>query len=102
MEFLVNIKLNWSKDMDPDHIEKVTVEERAHAAELAAKGHLVRMWRVPCRFENWGIWQAQDATELHEIIAHMPAHPWMYDIVVLPLAKHPVDPSSPPTITRKN
>ena len=96
MEFLVNIKLRWSDDMDPALKEKVTRDERAHAAELAKQGHLVRMWRVPGRFENWGIWQAADSAELHEIIISLPANPWMHDIVVLPLARHPVDPVSPP------
>lgn len=92
MEFLVNIKLRWSDNMDPELRDRIIVEERAHAAELIKQGHLVRMWRVPCRFENYGIWNAQDATELHNIITSMPANPWMYDINVTPLARHPVDP----------
>ena len=92
MEFLVHIKLKWSDNMDPALIAKVTKEERAHAAELIKEGHLVRMWRVPCRFENWGLWRAKDATELHEIITGLPANPWMHDIDVVPLARHAVDP----------
>ena len=92
MEFLVNIKLKWSDDMDPELKERVSKAERAHAAELIKQGKLIRMWRVPCRFENWGLWAARDATELHEIITGLPAYPWMYDIDVRPLAKHPVDP----------
>lgn len=92
MEFLVNIKLRWPDDMTPKHKEKITREERLHAAQLVDRGHLVRMWRVPGRFENWGVWRAADATELHEIILGLPANPWMHDIVVLPLARHPVDP----------
>ncbi|MGO4705933.1 muconolactone Delta-isomerase [Microvirga sp. 2MCAF38] len=93
MEFLVNIKLRWSENMDPDLKERVVKEERAHAADLIKQGHLVRMWRVPCRFENWGIWRAKDATELHDIITGLPANPWMHDIVVHPLARHAVDPT---------
>jgi muconolactone D-isomerase len=92
LEFLVNIKLRWSDDMDPDLKERVIREERAHAAELIKDGHLVRMWRVPCRFENWGLWRAKDATELHNIITGLPANAWMHDIDVRPLASHPVDP----------
>lgn len=92
MEFLVHIKLRWSDDMDPELKDRVIRDERAHAAELIKEGHLIRMWRVPCRFENWGLWRADDATQLHEIITSLPANPWMYDINVLPLAKHPVDP----------
>lgn len=92
MEFLVNIKLRWSDNMDPELKERIIREERAHAAELAKEGHLVRMWRTPGRFENWGLWRAADPTELHEIITGLPANPWMYDIDVRSLAKHPVDP----------
>lgn len=95
MEFLVNIKLRWSEGMDPAFRDKIVKEERAHAAELVKKGHLVRMWRVPCRFENWGLWRARDATQLHEIITGLPAYPYMYDIDVRAMAKHPVDPSPP-------
>lgn len=92
MEFLVNITLRWSDGMSDEMKERVSREERAHAAELIAKGHLVRMWRVPGRFENWGLWRAKDATELHEIISGLPAFPWMINVNVHPMAKHAVDP----------
>lgn len=94
MEFLVNIKLQWSENMDEALKQKVIADERKHAAELIKRGHLMRMWRVPCRFENWGLWRAKSATELHEIITGLPAYPWMKDVSVAPLAKHPVDPST--------
>lgn len=94
MEFLVNIKLQWSENLGVERIAQVTADERAHAAELIRQGHLVRMWRVPCRFENWGLWRADSATQLHQIISELPAFPWMRDVAVLPLAKHPVDPST--------
>ena len=97
MDFLVNITLRWSENMDAELRERIIVEERAHAAKLAEQGHLVRMWRVPCRFENWGVWRASDATELHEIITGLPAFPWMVNIDVHPLARHPVDPGSSET-----
>lgn len=93
MEFLVHIKLKWSDDMSAERIDQVVKDERQHAAALIEKGHLVRMWRVPCRFENWGLWRAGSATELHQIISGLPAFPYMHDVTVLPMAKHPVDPS---------
>lgn len=93
MEFLVNITLRWSENMDPDLKERIIKEERAHAGELAKQGHLVRMWRVPGRFQNWGLWRARNATELHEVISSLPAFPWMINVDVHPLAKHAVDPT---------
>jgi muconolactone D-isomerase len=92
MEFLINIKINWPEDMDPARKEKISQDERAHAKELAAKGHLVRMWRVTGRRENWGLWRAKNATEMHAIISSLPVWPWM-DVTVHALAKHPVDPN---------
>ena len=91
MEFLVNININWPEGMDPNFKSKISREEREHAADLAAKGHLVRMWRVPGRRENWGLWRAENATEMHDIIASLPVWPWM-SVVVHSLAAHPVDP----------
>ncbi|MFJ4768879.1 muconolactone Delta-isomerase [Streptomyces uncialis] len=92
MEFLVNIQISWPHGMDPEHKESVSEEERRRAAELAAAGHLVRMWRVPGRTENWGLWQAADPTELHTIISSLPVWPWM-TVTVHSLATHPVDPA---------
>lgn len=94
MEFLVRIKIQWPEDMDPGFKEKISREEREHAAELSARGHLVRMWRVPGRRENWGLWRASDATELHQVISGLPVWPWM-DVTVHPLGRHPVDPEDP-------
>jgi muconolactone D-isomerase len=45
------------------------------------------MWRIPGRRANVGIWQAADASELHESISSLPLFPWM-DVRVRPLADH--------------
>ncbi len=92
MEFLVNISFNWDDSVPEAERERLRVAERAHAAVLAEKGHLLRMWRVPGRRENWGLWKAADATEMHEILTSLPIWPWM-DIKLMPLASHPVDPA---------
>lgn len=91
MEFLVHIKISWPKGMDPTEKERVIMEERDYAASLADRGVLVRMWRIPGRQENYGIWNAADATQLHEIISSLPVFPYMA-VTVEPLAIHPVDP----------
>jgi muconolactone D-isomerase len=91
-EFLVNIKIDWPRDLSEETVETLSTDERNMAAALAEKGHLVRMWRVPGRRENWGLWRALDATELHAILSALPVWPYM-DLTVHPLAEHPVDPS---------
>ena len=37
-----------------------------------------------------GVWEAADATELHELISSLPLFPWI-DAEVTPLATHPLD-----------
>lgn len=91
-EFLVNIKIEWPRDLSQQTIEKLSTDERSMASNLAEKGHLVRMWRVPGRRENWGLWRAPDVTALHAILSALPVWPYM-DLTVHPLAEHPVDPS---------
>lgn len=92
-EYLVNIRIDIPLDTPSSRIEELVVTERAMAAELAQSGHLVRMWRVPGRRENWGLWRADSVTELHEILSALPVWPYM-DLDVHSLAEHPVDPAN--------
>lgn len=94
-EFLVNIRFidTYGRLSEQEEAELVAVE-RARAAELKAQGHLVRMWRVPGRDENWGLWRAENPTQLHSILTSLPYWPYM-DLEVHCLADHPVDPVRP-------
>lgn len=90
-EFLVNIKFVGPVGWSDAKVNALVVLERQRAAELVDEGILVRMWRVPGRDENWGLWRASDATHLHEVLTSLPFWPYM-DLQVHPMAKHPVDP----------
>lgn len=90
-EFLVNINIEWPNEMPSDRKQELTIEERRVAQSRTDEGHLVRMWRVPGRTENWGLWRAKDPTELHEILSGLPVWPYM-NLKVHSLAEHPVDP----------
>ncbi len=92
MEFLVEIEVRWPADADADHKAALIAAEAKRARELAEVGVLRRLWRVPGRWANLGIWEASDATELHDALASLPFYPWL-DIVVRPLARHPSDPA---------
>ncbi|GAB1363873.1 hypothetical protein MASR1M32_31090 [Rhodobacter sp.] len=94
MEFLVEITLRWPDGMDDAEKARIIAAERARAAELAASGHLLRIWRLPGRFANIGLWRAADATDLHERLTSLPAYPWMREVSVTPLARHPADPGT--------
>lgn len=91
MEFLVNIRIAWADSVSEPVRQRLRDEEVAMAAELGRRGTLVRMWRVPGRRENWGLWRAADATELHSILSQLPIFPYM-DIIVHSLGRHAVDP----------
>jgi muconolactone D-isomerase len=95
MEYLVHIEVRWPADGDPDQLARLTTAERDRAAELAAAGTIRRLWRVPGRRANWGVWEAADATALHAAIASLPLFPWL-SVDVHALAAHPSDPVRPP------
>jgi muconolactone D-isomerase len=94
VEFLVNIEVEWPADGDPQELARLTAAERERGAELVAAGVIRRMWRVPGRRANWGVWEAPDATALHAAIASLPFYPYL-EVEVIPLAAHPTDPERP-------
>jgi muconolactone D-isomerase len=91
MEFLVNMEVDWPPDGDPDEKARLIAAEGVRAHELIAEGRLVRLWRIPGRWANYGIWDAPDATALHAALTSLPLSPWC-DIEVIALAAHPNDP----------
>jgi muconolactone D-isomerase len=93
MEFLVRIEVRWPPTGDPGERDRLIADERRRAGELAAAGHLLRLWRVPGRWANVGIWAVADATALHELLASLPFFPYI-DVAVEPLASHPSDPGA--------
>lgn len=93
-EFLVHIEVLWPADGDPTLRDSLVVREREAALRLREEGTLRRLWRVPGRWANWGIWQARDADALHEALSSLPFYPWLR-ITVHSLATHPSDPGAP-------
>lgn len=93
MEFLVRIEVGWPADGDQAERERLVRAESGRARELAEAGIIKRLWRIPGRWANWGLWSASDATALHAAIASLPFFPWL-SVEVHPLAAHPSDPPS--------
>lgn len=93
MEFLVNIEVEWPAEGDRDELARLTAAEHDRALELAAEGRIKRLWRIPGRRANWGLWEAADATELHQAISSLPFYPWL-TVEVYALARHPNDPAT--------
>ena len=90
-EYLVHIEVNWPPDGDADRRDELMAAERARGRELVEAGVIRRLWRVPGRWANWGVWRAASPDELHAALASLPFFPWL-DIEVIPLAGHPNDP----------
>jgi muconolactone D-isomerase len=87
MEFLVQITVAFPPDMSADELADLMAREVARGQELKEAGTIVRIWRVPGRRENVGIWQAETPDELHEAITSLPVFPWL-DARVTALATH--------------
>ena len=93
MEFLVHIKVRWPADGDKRQRDALIAAESKRSVELAKAGMLKRVWRIPGQWANFGLWEAKDATAVHEAIASLPFFPWL-EVEVHPLAAHPNDPAS--------
>ena len=90
MEFLVRIEVHIPSDLPPEKVSELMAAEFARGRELQAEGRILRIWRVPGRTANVGIWDAPDPTDLHEAIASLPLFPHL-KAEVAPLAVHPLE-----------
>src|ERR1700756_314424 len=96
MEFLVTMTTQVPDGTATEAVDEVRAREAAHSRELAAQGHLIRLWRPPLRPGEWrtlGLFAAADEHQLDEVLASMPLRIWRTD-EVLPLAAHPNAPAS--------
>jgi muconolactone D-isomerase len=91
VEFLVFIRTEVPHDLSEGERQSLIAAEANRARQLSSRGHLVRLWRIPGQLANWGLWRAEDATELHRLLTSLPM--WRYmRIEVNALAAHPNDP----------
>jgi muconolactone D-isomerase len=90
MEFLVEIEVRLPSEMAGTTRRELYEREAVRGLELQAAGAIKRIWRVPGRTANVGLWEASDASALHEYLASLPLYVWL-DIHVRPLARHPLE-----------
>lgn len=90
MEFLVRIDVALPGEMPEAQRAELVAAERAYGLELRRRGTIKRVWRIPGGIRNVGIWEAQDATEVHEAIVGLPMFPWL-QAEVTALARHPLE-----------
>ncbi|HVO53860.1 MAG TPA: muconolactone Delta-isomerase family protein [Solirubrobacterales bacterium] len=89
-EFLVRIEIALPAGLDDEEREALVAAEARRGRELTEAGQLRRIWRIPGRHANVGLWEAADATALHALLASLPMFVYM-DIDVTALATHPLE-----------
>jgi muconolactone delta-isomerase len=104
MEFLVTMTTHVPAGTSDAAVEEVRTREAAHSQELAAQGHLLRLWRPPLAPGEWrtiGLFEADDRTALETVLLSMPLRVWRTDEAV-PLSPHENDPGRqmPPSASR--
>jgi muconolactone D-isomerase len=94
MDYLVDFTITVPEGTPASELERRMTGEGARVAELAAQGHVLRVWKpLPDdgRSRAVGLYRAADDAELQAILRSLPLGPWM-EISVTPLAAHPNDP----------
>ena len=94
MEYLVTMTTHVPAGMPDEAVQDTRAREAARSRELAAQGHLLRLWRPPLQPGEWrtlGLFAAADGDRLEEVLASMPLRVWRTDEVT-PLSPHPNDP----------
>jgi muconolactone D-isomerase len=95
MEFLVTMTTHVPDGTSEEAVEDIRAREAAHSSDLAAEGHLLRLWRPPLQPGEWrtlGLFSADDGDQLEQILVSMPLRVWRTDEVT-PLSPHPNDPA---------
>jgi muconolactone delta-isomerase len=97
VEYLVTMTTRVPDGTPDQAVADVRAREAAHSGQLAAQGHLLRLWRPPLRPGEWrslGLFAAADDTRLEQVLAGMPLRVWRTDEVT-PLSPHQNDPGLP-------
>jgi muconolactone delta-isomerase len=97
MEYLVTMTTQVPDGTTDQAVQDRRSLEAARSRELAAQGHLLRLWRPPLQPGEWrtlGLFAAADEVELEATLASMPLRVWRTDQVVA-LSDHPNDPPLP-------
>jgi len=91
VRFLVRIEVRLPDRLSDAERDRLRLAELERGRELVEAGAIRGIWRVPGGLRNVGIWEAPDATALHELIASLPLFDWL-TAEVTPLADHPLGP----------
>jgi len=94
VEYLVTMTTHVPSGTPDAEVADVRAREGAHTRDLAAEGHVLRLWRPPLAPGEWrtiGLFAADGPAELERVLASMPLRVWRTDEVTA-LSPHPNDP----------
>jgi muconolactone delta-isomerase len=100
MEYLVTMTTRVPDGTPEEDIQDIRAREAARSHELAAQGHLLRLWRPPLQPGEWrslGLFAADSPDQLEQVLGSMPLRVWRTDEPT-PLAPHPNDPAGQPAL----
>jgi muconolactone D-isomerase len=95
MDYLVEFIITIPDDAPHTEIEQRLAGETTRVAELAAREHVLRVWKpLPedGRQRALGLYRAASDEELEAILKSLPLRPWM-EVSVTALAEHLNDPA---------
>jgi muconolactone delta-isomerase len=101
-EYLVTMTTHVPDGTSQQSVDLIKDREAVRADELAAQGHLLRLWRPPLQPGEWrtiGLFAADDDIALEKNLASMPLRVWRTDDVTA-LSHHPNDPGPRPSAPR--
>jgi muconolactone delta-isomerase len=96
-EFHTTFTITIPEGTPRESADDAFAREARRAGELAAEGHLIRLWRLPSEGDATmvlGLWAARDLDEMREIVASLPLDSLGFMTTrVTPLSPHPSDPA---------
>ena len=92
-EFLTTFDVRVPPGAEPEVVAERFRQEARRTAELAAAGHLLRLWRLPGDNRALGQWQASGPDVVADLLASLPLADWL-GVQTVALARHPSDPAT--------
>ena len=94
MEYLVTMTTHVPAGTSEEAVADMRAREAGRSRDLAAEGHLLRLWRPPLQPGEWrtlGLFAAKDDGQLEDVLGSMPLRVWRTDevTVLLPHANDP-------------
>jgi len=97
-EFLITMTVSMPPATPQHQVDATLAREAERARDLAAQGHLRRLWALhaePGVHRALGLWRAGSSTEMADIVDRLPLRAWM-TVETVPLTPHPNDPIDHP------